>query len=225
MCVALPPPPLVRGVNQGWWREGRRWSRQCDSGCPISEAEHSPRLPRTTAMCLFRWFSLSTETSIASRHPGAGSGGAGSLAGPGAQTLPLPHRWLWHTTVWQEPCAGLRLSWFDANSLALAVSTCFYEMHHAGWWLRVLQPRPSGGEDGWSPAGHRRRQDIPVPASTAMTQNARWRRASKRAGLDNSATWGLGLCSDRAPPHPWVLISWVSSKSRQRFEVLQQGRA
>lgn len=56
-----------------------------------------------------------------------------------------------------EPCASpgalgsaagaLRPPGFgvDAHSLARAVSTCFYELPHAGWWLRAPRPHPSGG--------------------------------------------------------------------------------
>lgn len=33
----------------------------------------------------------------------------------------------------------------DAHSLARAVSTCFYELPLAGWWLRAPWPHPSGG--------------------------------------------------------------------------------
>lgn len=64
------------------------------------------------------------------------------VGGPGwsRSSVPAPAHWAAH---W-EPCTGLVFG-VDAHSLARAVSTCFYELPHAGWWLRAPRPRPSGG--------------------------------------------------------------------------------
>lgn len=116
-CVARPPPPLVRGVNQGWGRRGTaggRPARQRDSGGPISEAEWGPRLPPPPS-CTFLGGVRSSGKLIASEHPGAGSSGCG---GPGwtrtPDFAPAPLPALARQAAWQEPCtafgsAGLML--------------------------------------------------------------------------------------------------------------------
>lgn len=199
-CAALPPPPLVSGVNQGWGcRGGRR------AGAPpgsVTQAAPCQRQSGTLAcprhpLHFFGWFFAQHQNLLSPAGtqepqvpwldqdprlcpcPAAGSGTLGGAAG-------ALHR----------PSFG----WFDANSLALAVSTCFYEMHHAGWWLRAPQLRPSGGEGGWSPGGHHRQQDedVPVPGAAALTRNAQWRRPSELAGITGGH--GARVCARTGHP-------------------------
>lgn len=115
--------------------QGRAVGAGCDSRAPAAPSR-GQSVALGTPVYIFRWFLLITNPSVA---PGAGMGGS------------------WLEQEPHEPCASpgalgsaagaLRPPGFgvDAHSLARAVSTCFYELPHAGWWLRAPRPHPSGG--------------------------------------------------------------------------------
>lgn len=185
--AGLPPPPLLRGGGSGGCG-----SRQPNSGSPISEAERGHCLPPPPPPCTFLGdFPPRPTAAIAGpgvRTPRRWAGGCGGHGWTRSSDFaPAAACWLQRAGRCGrgEPSAGLWLRWFDAHSSFLALSTCFYEMHHPGWWLRAPRPHPSGGEGAWAPAGHRRWHNVPVPMPGTVARNARWGRASGCAGRDH----------------------------------------
>ena len=168
MCVAGPPPPLVRGVNEGWGAQGTwggRRSRQHGAGNPILEAERGPR-PLLLPRHLFRWFLLSTKT-VASGDPGAGS----RVWGPWLDQEPR---------LWPSPTAGfgtlgsmaaalrgrsVRLVWCaflgsgswnsflrDASLWVVAVGAAALPSRRGAWLVTGRPLLPAGRPSPW---GHR----------------------------------------------------------------------
>lgn len=100
------------------------------AGCDSRTPSQGQNVALGTPVYIFRWFLLITNPrswggggSWLEQEPYASPGTLGSSLG----TL-------------RRPRFGV-----DAHSLARAISTCFYELPHAGWWLRAPWPHPSGG--------------------------------------------------------------------------------